>query len=270
MSRYTVIGHHLAQHEELSLTAIGLATHIQSLPEGSKVGIDDLAAKFTEGRARIGAALRELETYGYLERVKVRLPNGRIVTRTTSYNKPPHLRGQATEQPPPPEPEPVRAEAQRTEPQPRAPRPQHRHLRAVRPDPQDPDPDPAPVRTPAADLLAGLRRHDPRLVLTEPDVRRLAPAATAWLQRGMTPGDVQRALTAGLPADPIVRPASLVAYRLKHFLPAALPPRPQLPPLDPPPRTLPLQNCDGCDRAFRAAEPGMCRDCGAAGAAAAA
>ncbi|MPY46495.1 helix-turn-helix domain-containing protein, partial [Streptomyces phyllanthi] len=23
----------------------------------------------------------------------------------------------------------------------------------------------------------------------------------------------------------------------------------------------PLQNCDGCDRAFRAPEPGRCRDC---------
>ncbi|MFD0272018.1 helix-turn-helix domain-containing protein, partial [Streptomyces sp. NPDC127106] len=31
-TRFVVIGNHLAQHDELSLTAIGLSTHIQSLP----------------------------------------------------------------------------------------------------------------------------------------------------------------------------------------------------------------------------------------------
>ncbi|MGY0485943.1 hypothetical protein [Streptomyces sp. WG-D5] len=95
MSEFTVVGHHLAQHADLSLTAIGLATHIQSLPDGSRVTIKDFAARFPEGEVRIAAALRELETHGYLERIKERLPSGRIVTRTISYNKPPHLRGQA-------------------------------------------------------------------------------------------------------------------------------------------------------------------------------
>jgi hypothetical protein len=27
------------------------------------------------------------------------------------------------------------------------------------------------------------------------------------------------------------------------------------------PATVPWQTCDGCERAFRAAEPGHCRDC---------
>ncbi|MEV8551619.1 hypothetical protein AB0L04_17535 [Streptomyces glaucescens] len=43
---FTVVGNHLAQHPELSLTAIGLATHIQSLPAGTTIGIKTLAAKF--------------------------------------------------------------------------------------------------------------------------------------------------------------------------------------------------------------------------------
>ncbi|MFD9481340.1 hypothetical protein [Streptomyces nojiriensis] len=34
-ARFTVIGNHLAQHAELSLLAIGLAVHIQSLPGGA-------------------------------------------------------------------------------------------------------------------------------------------------------------------------------------------------------------------------------------------
>lgn len=255
MEQFTVIGHHLAQHADLSLTAIGLATHIQSLPEGSKVGIKDLAAKFPEGEVRVAAALRELEEHGYLERVKERLPSGRIITRTTSYNKPPHLRGQA-EQLPPPLPHPV--EAPRAAPQPRAPRPQRRRLQVPQSDPQDPDP--GPVHTPAADLLAGLRTHDSRLFLTEQDVRRLAPAATVWLERGMAPIDVQRALAAGLPAEPIIRPAALMDFRLRNFLPPVLPVLPPEPQVH---RPLPLQNCDGCDRAFRSAGPGECKDCSA-------
>jgi hypothetical protein len=35
-SRFTVVGNHLTQHRELSLTAIGLAAHIQSLPAGAR------------------------------------------------------------------------------------------------------------------------------------------------------------------------------------------------------------------------------------------
>ncbi|MFJ4921225.1 hypothetical protein [Streptomyces sp. NPDC088725] len=86
--RFTIIGNHLAQHRELSLTAIGLATHIQSLPDGASVDIITLARKFTEGRDRISSALRELEAHGYLERTLDHTPDGRIITRTISYNHP--------------------------------------------------------------------------------------------------------------------------------------------------------------------------------------
>ena len=61
-----MIGNHLAQHPDLSGLAIGLAVHIQSLPSGTKVDIKTLAARFPEGTTRIAAALRELETHGYL------------------------------------------------------------------------------------------------------------------------------------------------------------------------------------------------------------
>ncbi|MEU0396724.1 helix-turn-helix domain-containing protein [Streptomyces sp. NPDC006208] len=63
--RYTIAGNHLAQHAELSLTAIGLATYILSLPDGSQVDIRTLAERFPEGRDRITAALKELEEHGY-------------------------------------------------------------------------------------------------------------------------------------------------------------------------------------------------------------
>ncbi|GGR74004.1 hypothetical protein GCM10010269_11240 [Streptomyces humidus] len=61
-----MIGNHLAQHPDLSGLAIGLAVHIQSLPAGARVDIKTLAARFPEGPTRTAAALRELETHGYL------------------------------------------------------------------------------------------------------------------------------------------------------------------------------------------------------------
>lgn len=73
---YTVVGNHLAQHRALSLVAIGLALHIQSLPAGSKVGIKALVGRFPEGEIRIATALRELEAHGYLERSRVRTEGG--------------------------------------------------------------------------------------------------------------------------------------------------------------------------------------------------
>ncbi len=85
---FTIIGDHLAQHRELSLTAIGLATYIQSLPEGAPVDIRTLAEKFPEGRERVATALRALEAYGYIERVRERTDNGKLVTVTYSYNNP--------------------------------------------------------------------------------------------------------------------------------------------------------------------------------------
>ncbi|MFJ1926743.1 hypothetical protein [Streptomyces sp. NPDC088131] len=72
----------------MSLVAIGLAAHIQSLPAGAKVGIKVLTDRFPESEARITAALHELEAEDYLHRSRVRLPSGRMVTRTFSYNHP--------------------------------------------------------------------------------------------------------------------------------------------------------------------------------------
>ncbi|MFD6226538.1 helix-turn-helix domain-containing protein [Streptomyces sp. NPDC060232] len=262
-----MVGNHLLQHRELSATAIGVAAYIQSLPDGAPVGIKALAGRFPEGEVRIASALRELEKHGYLERRRERLEGGRVVTRTYSYNKP----GPASGGPhPPPGREPV--------PEPEA---EQRAVSqaadvsgpVVEPEPAadpGPAPNPAPeaARTPeaqrlhpgAADLLASLRRRDPRLLLSEGDVRRLAPSVSAWLERGVDPEAVGRVLSWDLPAD-MRRPASVLAYRLTALLPPHLPPAPPPLAVRPPARPDPLQNCDGCDRAFRAPTPGRCRTC---------
>ncbi|WP_369364994.1 helix-turn-helix domain-containing protein [Streptomyces sp. CG4] len=237
-TRFTVIGNHLTQHPDLSLLAIGLACHIQSLPKGARVDIKTLTARFPEGATRIAAALRELEAHGYLRRERQRVPGGRIVTHTISCNQPGGRRDAHG----------PRAATARKIPAPR------KALPAV---PRPACPSLALLRT-ATDLLAGLRRQDPRLLLSEIDAAHLAPGVAAWLERDVSPTAVGRALTTDLPPEELRRPAALLAHRLATQLP---PPPPFHVPAAPPPVRHSLQTCDGCDRAFRAPRPGRCRDC---------
>ncbi len=248
-TRFTVIGNHLAQHRELSLLAIGLGVHLQSLPKGAPADIKSLAARFPEGATRIAAALRELECHGYLRRERHRTSTGRIVSRTVSCNQPSTLRR--------PHPEPPAAEPQ-PQPQPR-PQASARERKAL---PAVPRPEcnvPALFRV-AADLLAGLHRHHPQMLLSATATAHLAPGVAAWLERDVAPDAVRRALTADLPPEGVRRPAAFLAHRLTVQLPPPVPLR--APAAVPPsPARHPMQNCDGCDRGFRAPHPGRCRDC---------
>ncbi|MFE9773961.1 helix-turn-helix domain-containing protein [Streptomyces sp. NPDC005931] len=252
-TRFTVIGNHLTQHRELSLLAIGLACHIQSLPGGTPADIKSLAARFPEGPTRIAAALRELEAHGYLRRERHRTPAGRIVTRTVSCNQPQARRTAHHPEPvpataPAPDPAPSRS------PKPPAPRKKH----PLPPVPRPAHPAPALLRQ-ATELLAGLHRHEPRLLLSACDTAHLAPGVAAWLEREAAPAAVRHALTADLPPEGVRRPAALLAHRITAHL---LPPPPFRAPAAPPPARYELRNCDGCDRAFRSPEPGArCRDC---------
>jgi hypothetical protein len=243
-TRFTVIGNHLTQHAELSLVAIGLACHIQSLPQGARVDIKTLTARFPEGATRIAAALRELEAHGYPRRERTRIPGGRIVTRTVSCNQPGRTRHADRE--------PERLLHSRETP---TKRPAPRKAWPAVPQPVCTAP---ALRQQAIDLLADLRRHDARLLLSTCDTAHLASGVAAWLERDVTPTVVRHALTADLPDEPIRRPAALLAHRLT----AQLPPLPPFrAPAQPPATRHPLQNCDGCDRAFRSPAPGRCHDC---------
>ncbi|WP_069754854.1 hypothetical protein [Streptomyces sp. EN16] len=260
-SRFTIVGNHLAQHDGLSLTAIGIGVHIQSLPAGSRVGIKALTARFAEGETTIAAALRELETHGYLHRTRARLANGRMVTRTVFCNQPGALlRGGAVVPVPVavapvvPEPTPVPKEEHPAVRVPSriAPKPPRRPL----PQPRELTPE---LHRAASALLADLRRHAPELVLSEDDVEELAPGAAAWLERGAHPDAIRHALTTELPQPPKY-PAKIVRHRLAVLLPPPLPGAQELTPVRRAPVT-PFQTCEGCDRAFRSPDPGHCRDC---------
>ncbi|MGW8789335.1 hypothetical protein ACWIFK_19205 [Streptomyces althioticus] len=240
---FTVVANALAQRRGSAVT-VGVAVYILSLPSGTPVTIAALCAHFTEGEILISRALRELEAAGYLERRRERTPAGQIRTRTYFYDVP----------------------GGTPEPDPDGP-----------PDPPRPSKRPVADETPAEELsvalseadpqaisvLASLRHVDPRLVLSGREAVRLAPAVTAWLAAGVTPAQLTRTLTTGLPDRFLTRPAGLLAFRLRETpLPAPPPPEPVARQAVPP-----LQTCDGCDRAFRAPAPapGHCRDCRSAG-----
>ncbi|MFJ2590039.1 helix-turn-helix domain-containing protein [Streptomyces sp. NPDC087538] len=280
---FTVIGNHLTQHRELSLTAIGLAAHIQSLPAGARIGIKRLAERFPESETRVAAALRELEAHGYLHRSRVRLADGRIITRTVSYNQPgtathpvttPHPRtatpSKPAAQPTPPPPPRVTTPEPRPAPPP-APQPQSHPTPALVPAPTSRTTPPPPLPQPqeltpelhrvATALLADLRRQAPQLVLSEHDIDTLAPGVATWLERDAHRDTIRHTLTTDLP-NPLKHPAKLLRHRITTLLPPPLPgaqdvvarARPGV-------IVIPLQNCDRCDRAFRSRHPGHCRDC---------
>ncbi|MGW6653738.1 hypothetical protein AMK23_02090 [Streptomyces sp. CB02130] len=290
---YTIISNRLSQHRGLSLLAIGLGTHIQSLPDGWRVGIKALAAVFPESEARIAAALRELEQHGFLRRIRERVGGGKLATRTESYNHPQAAaRGRMRERvaAPVPEavPEPEVLPAVAAEPvtaaEPvRVPEPEPVRVPAPEPEPvrvSVPDPVPAPVPGPRL-VPTPTAPRKPRLPLPAPQqptealyaaaadlLAGLPRAAPLFLlseedARGLVPGVaawLERgarpdAVRAALTDDPPV-PLRHPSKLLRHRLAALLPP-----PLPAAVPVVPLQNCDDCDRAFRSSVPGCCREC---------
>ncbi|MFD7281354.1 hypothetical protein ACFV80_31040 [Streptomyces sp. NPDC059862] len=246
---FTVISNALAQRRGSAVT-VGVAAYISSLPDGSSVSIAALCEHFSEGEILISRALRELEAAGYLERRRERLSTGQIRTRTYFYDIP---GGDPDPDGPPAPPKPRRprkqpaaaatATAQETA---------HAPAQAEAPVPLT-DADPQAVA-----VLTALRRVDPRLILSEQEAARLAPAVSQWLAAGVEAPQITEFLTARLPDRFRARPAGILAFRLRET-PLPTPPPPARP--TDRPAVLPFQTCDGCDRAFRAPEPGRCRDC---------
>ncbi|MEV0301330.1 hypothetical protein [Streptomyces prasinus] len=281
---FTVISNALAQRRG-SAVAVGVAVYILSLPTGTPVSIEALCAHFTKGETLISRALRELESAGYLDRRCERLSSGQIRTRTYFYDAP-----GGTPQPDPDDtPEPPRPTRPRKSPRPwKSPAAERATssssstaiTEAASAPASIPVPTPAsaPAPAPAADrpeepaalsdadpqavsVLASLRRVDPRLLLSEREAARLAPAVGQWLAAGVAPSRITAHLTTRLPDHLLARPAAILAFRLRETPLPAPPPAP-LPSFPERPALLPFQTCDGCERAFRAPEPGQrCRDC---------
>ncbi|MEU6222519.1 hypothetical protein [Streptomyces sp. NPDC047042] len=278
---FTVIANALAQRRGSAVT-IGVAAYILSVPDGAPVSIAALCAHFDEGEILISRALRELEAAGYLERRKVRGPNGTVRTQTFFYDVPPG----AADRPPPPSPPlpPQPTRPRRSAPEApevtdasgatEAPIPEGLQPVAAPPQDvpqdlaQDPSlpPPPAPLGLDDADpqaviILASLRIVDRRLILSRSEVAELAPAVAEWLSQGLNAEEITHALTTGLPAHFRARPARVLAFRLREA-PLPVPPKARPAVTDTPlPLALQWQTCDGCERAFRGTEHSACRDC---------
>ncbi|MDX3356388.1 hypothetical protein PV703_24380 [Streptomyces sp. ME01-24h] len=257
-ANFTILSNRLAQRPGSAVT-VGVGAYLMSVPDGVPVSIEALRKHFTEGETRLARALNELEAEGFLERVPVRTANGQVRTRTYVYD----------------DPSPAARAADRTRPEPRsAAPPEPEPAQGPKPQPApSPIPNPNPTRAtppPTAEAIAvltALRLEDPRLLLSERDVTRLAPAVEDWLRRGINPKTIAATLSTDLPGPILRRPAGLIAYRLHHLKPIEAAPLPA--PSAQRPHVLPMQNCDACDRAHRAEHPGPCRDCATTTAAAA-
>ncbi|MFH8975201.1 hypothetical protein [Streptomyces sp. NPDC017890] len=254
---FTVISNALAQRRGSAVT-VGVAVYILSLPTGAPVTITALCEHFSEGEILISRALRELEPAGYLERRRERLASGQIRTRTYFYDVP---GGDGPDGPNSPDgpPTPSRPRERPVVRETASP------LREVAPAPgaeetESPVSALADCDPKAVAVLTALRRVDPRLVLSAREAARLAPAVAEWLAAGVGAHEITELLTVRLPDRFRARPASFLAFRLRET-PLPVPPPAPLPPAVERPAVLPFQTCDGCERAFRAHEPGHCRSC---------
>lgn len=63
---------------KLSFKAKGLLAYLMSHAEGYRLTATQIIAETTDGRDAVRAALRELETQGYIHRSQRRGPNGRL------------------------------------------------------------------------------------------------------------------------------------------------------------------------------------------------
>ncbi|MGR8009950.1 hypothetical protein [Streptomyces hypolithicus] len=68
-------------------------------------------------------------------------------------------------------------------------------------------------------MLLSLRRMDGRLHLGVREARRLAVLAVEWLRRGVSPAELRRVLSSGLPDGVIRSVAGFLRYRLVEKLP---------------------------------------------------
>ncbi|NML53165.1 helix-turn-helix domain-containing protein [Streptomyces sp. R302] len=252
-SESTRISNRLLQDPRLSFLARGLGGFIQSLPAGTNISIRTLTAAAAEGEVRVAAALRELEAAGYLERRRLRLPGGCLVTRTVSRN----TARASDDEDPDPDLDPDRTPVPDPEPAREAP-------------PQLPAEPPVPDDR-ATRLLCSLSRVDPRLTLSARDVVRLTPGVRKWFARGLDDEEITGELTARLPT-PLTHPAGLLAHRLTNLVPPArfLPPPPDPQPAAPRwgikfHHVPAFMSCDNCDRTFRSSTPGLCERCEASG-----
>ncbi|MCX5559385.1 hypothetical protein [Streptomyces sp. NBC_00038] len=219
---FSVFANALLRDRSISWCAVGVLTYLLSLPNGARATIRTLAEQRKEGRARIAAALRELEESRYLRRVvRKDRESGQLFTVYEVFDTP------YDEEPPAGEPEKIQNLASgELESAASGPPPSGEKTREQEP-PSPPTAEPGSVSVPqsertalAAKLLGSLGRAEPRLALGAAEALRLAPLVEEWWERGASSAAVRAALTQGLPSR-VYSPRALVEDRLRRKRPAA-------------------------------------------------
>ena len=248
---FTKLPNATARDHALSFAARGLLAYMLSLPDGAREDVKTLANKSIEGRGTVSRALHELESGGYLTRIKSRDDEGRIRTRVEVFADRDGASAQV-------EPATIAPGTGRPSCGKSGSKTEESGVKDSLP-PGEAANEPSvggdsagregEVSSRSISLLARLGRDEPRLHLAASEAASLAPLVDAWLAKGMTPGHVTTALAAGLPGH-VHQAAALLRHRLVAKMPAETPPRG--------PR-VEWHECADCGAPLRTT--GLCRDC---------
>ncbi|MEU3257694.1 hypothetical protein ABZ694_07705 [Streptomyces albidoflavus] len=85
---FTTLPNSTTRDKHLSWAAMGILSYLLGLPDGSRTSVRQLAGLRAEGRDRVAAALRQLEEFRYLRRVKRQGPTGRFTTDYEVFDVP--------------------------------------------------------------------------------------------------------------------------------------------------------------------------------------
>ncbi|MFE7670816.1 hypothetical protein ACFU5N_01205 [Streptomyces albidoflavus] len=85
---FTTLPNSTTRDKRLSWAAAGILSYLLGLPDGSRTSVRQLAGLRAEGRDRVAAALRQLEEFRYLRRVKRQGPTGRFTTDYEVFDAP--------------------------------------------------------------------------------------------------------------------------------------------------------------------------------------
>ncbi|MFI1360321.1 hypothetical protein ACH4TV_43095 [Streptomyces sp. NPDC020898] len=227
---FSVFSNALLRDRSLSWCAVGVLTYLLSLPNGARATIRTLAEQRKEGRARIAAALHELEESRYLRRVvRKDEESGQFSTvyevfDTPYDDEPPAGESEEVQNLASGESESVASGALPSGEKTREQEPPSPPSAEVEAEPEagsaEPEVPPGERTALAARLLGSLARTDPRLALGVAEALRLAPLVEEWWAAGASSTEVRAALTQGLP-KPLYSPGAIIENRLRRKCPAA-------------------------------------------------
>ncbi|MER5215755.1 hypothetical protein ABT063_35840 [Streptomyces sp. NPDC002838] len=212
---FSVFSNALLRDRSISWCAVGVLTYLLSLPNEARVTIRTLADQRKEGRARIAAALHELEESRYLRRVvhKSR-ETGQLFTVYEVFDTP------YEDEPPTGESQEAQNLASgESEVAPSGDLPSGEKTGEQEPPSPPPEPAPSERTALAAKLLGSLGRTEPRLTLGAAEALRLAPLVEEWWEAGASSAQIRAALTDGLPRR-LYSAAAIVENRLRRKRPA--------------------------------------------------